>query len=480
SEYLTFDLLYQVSYMSAIATAGIPRNKIFEFACQLPCYTSRYFKEIQTLAEKMRYDYATACRKVGETAREEPVRGLLLRWSSAMTAGEAEADFLGQEAKISVQAFENAYIGSVDSLRQWTEAYAAIIISTALIVMVSAISMLIYPVATGITVMVIGLTIATGIAGAYVIWKIAPKEIRLHSPAPYCIPIRRARRLQRVLVPAAVVSFLTVLVAGAGIGWALIICSALLLPVGIAGIIVDRHVKRKDVDIATLLRTTGNVASAVGITTSQALDKLDLRSTTYLTEDIKHLRSRLLSRLNPNLCWERFSLETGSETVYRSVKMFNDATRLGGEPHEAGERSALLPMSINFLRAKRSQVSASFRMLALGLHITVVGLLTFVVQVIMAFSNIAGSMYVESIEGIESTAIEVFALNFETVKILDYLTKPTLILMAITIAFAAKTAEGGSNYTIFTYLAITLATAGIGMIIVPVIASGFFTPVTGF
>jgi archaellum biogenesis protein FlaJ (TadC family) len=160
--------------------------------------------------------------------------------------------------------------------------------------------------------------------------------------------------------------------------------------------------------------------------------------------------------------------------------MFNDATRLGGEPHEAGERSALLPMSINFLRAKRAQVSASFGMLAIGLHATVVALLTFVVQVIMAFSNIAGSMYKESIEGVESKALEVFALNFDTVQILDYLTKPTLILMSITIAFAAKTTAGGSNYTIFAYLAITLATAGAGMLIVPQIASGFFTPVTDF
>jgi archaellum biogenesis protein FlaJ (TadC family) len=270
-----------------------------------------------------------------------------------------------------------------------------------------------------------------------------------------------------------------VLVAGAEVGWALVIGSILFLPVGIAGILLDRQVKKKDEDIATFLRSTGNVASAVGITTSQALDKLDLRSTANLCDDVKHLRSRLISKLKPDLCWQRFSLETGSETVYRSIKMFNDATRLGGEPSDAGERSALLPMSINFLRAKRTQVSSSFRMLAIGLHVAVVGLLTFVVQVIMAFTDVASSIYYEAVEGVESQAIEIFALNFETIGLLSYLTTPTIIIMAIAVAFAAKTAEGGSRYTIFTYLALTLGITGGGMILVPSIAKGFFTPVTG-
>ncbi len=101
SEFLSFDMLYQVSYMSATAAAGIPRTRIFEAACQLPCYTSRYFKEIQTLAEKMRLDYAQACRTVGETAKEGQIRGFLLRWSASMAAGETETEFLGQEARIS-------------------------------------------------------------------------------------------------------------------------------------------------------------------------------------------------------------------------------------------------------------------------------------------------------------------------------------------------------------------------------------------
>ena len=38
SEFLSYDMLYQLSYMSAVASAGISRTRIIEFACDLPCY----------------------------------------------------------------------------------------------------------------------------------------------------------------------------------------------------------------------------------------------------------------------------------------------------------------------------------------------------------------------------------------------------------------------------------------------------------
>ncbi len=480
SEFLSYDMLYQLSYMSAVAAAGISRTRIIEFACDLPCYTSKYFKQIQVLANQMRLDYALACRKVGETAREEPVRGFLLRWSASMAAGEAETDFLQVEARLAAQAFENVYSRDVETLRMWTEAYAAIIISAALMVMVSAVSMLIYPVATGMTIGVVGLTVGAAIVGAWMVWKVAPKEIRFHSYTPYCIPHRRARRLEFILLPTAAVSFMGVLVIGGGLGWAIVLASILMLPVGIAGTMLDRQVRKKDSDVSTFIRSTGSIASAVGITTSMALKKLDLRSVASLADDVKSLQGRLLTRLKPELCWHRFSLETGSETVYRTIKMFQDATRLGGEPEEVGDRSCLLATSLNFLRAKRAQVSNSFALLVLGMHFAIVGLLVFVAQVIVAFANAAAGSYYEAVEGVESAALEVFSLNFGSIGILEYTTTPVLLVLSITVAFAAKVAQGGSKYTFYNYLGVALLATGGGMVMVPPIADALFSPITAF
>ncbi|MBM3155743.1 MAG: archaellar assembly protein FlaJ [Chloroflexi bacterium] len=476
-DYLGYDLFYQLSYMSSIAAAGLPRSQIFEFAAQLPCSSSRYFAEINLLCKQMRYDYAVACRIVGESAKEESVKSLLLRLSSSLGSGEPESEFLAQEAKIQAEAFKNEYERGVESLRKWTEAYAALIVSAALIVMVAAISMLIYPVAIGITVALVGVTIMVSILGAWAIYRVSPKEVRVHNQSLYCPAHRRARQLAGILLPIAVAAFFVLVLIGAGLGWGLMVAGVLMLPVGVAGLIFDRQVTKKDTDISTFLRSLGNVASAIGITVSNALDRLDLRSTANLSGDVKRLRSRLISRLRPELCWQRFSVETGSETIYRSVKMFHDATRLGGDPEEVGGRSSLIAMSLDFLRAKRGQVSSSFVLLVLGMHAALVALLLFVVQVLNIFSKTVEGVYTQAVEGAPSGVLDVFGFSFENVHILGTLVLPVILVMAGANAFAIKAADGGNRFKLFVYLGVTLSLSGAALVFVPIAASKIFSSI---
>ena len=477
SEYINFDLFYQLSYMSSIAAAGISRSQIFEFASQLPCSSSRYFKEIHLLAKQLRYDYAVACRMVGESTEVESIKSLLLRLASSLGSGEAEADFLAQEAEVQAEAFKNEYERGVESLRKWTEAYAALIVSAGLIVLVAAISMIIYAVAIPFTVTLVGVTICVAVLGAWAIHRVSPKEVRVHSPSAYCAAHSRARWMERILLPVAVVCFFIVLLAGWGLGWALIAVSILVLPIGIAGVLLDRQVKKKDSDISTLLRSLGNIASAVEITVSNALQRIDLRSTANLAGDVKRLHSRLASRLKPEICWQRFSLETGSETVYRSVKMFNDAARLGGDPEEVGERSSLVAMTLDFLRAKRGQVSSSFTFLAIGMHAALVALLVFVVQVIMLFAGVVEGVYTEAVAEAQTKSVEVFSFSFDSVRLLEVLALPCILVLSVTNAFAIKAADGGSSYKIFVYLGLTLGLSGMGLVIVPMLANRIFSTI---
>jgi flagellar protein FlaJ len=476
SEYLSFDLFYQLSYMSSIAAAGISRSQIFEFASKLPCSSSRYFGEIHYLAKQMRYDYAVACRTVGEAAEAESARSLLLRLASSLGSGEKEADFLAQEAKVQAEAFKNEYERDVESLRKWTEAYAALIVSAALVVMVAAISMLIYSAAMSFTVSLVGVTICVCIAGAWAVYRVSPKEVRVHSPPVLkCKAHSRARWLARILLPAAISCFFITLLAGFGLGWALIAVSVLILPVGIAGSLFDRQVRRKDTDISTFLRSLGNVASAVGITVSSALERLDLRATSNLAKDVRCLHSRLASRLKPEICWQRFSVETGSETIFRSVKMFNDAARLGGDPEEVGERSSLVATTLNFLRARRSQVSSSFGILAFVMHAALVMLLVFVVQVILLFGKVVQGVYTQGVEEAQTKALEVFSFSFEGVQLLETLALPCILVMSVTTAVAVMSADGGSGYKLSGYLAVTLGLSGIGLVVVPMLVGSIFS-----
>lgn len=478
SETLGFDLLYQLSYMSAISAAGIPRGQIFELASKLPCRVSVYLQEIVLLVQKMRYDYAVACRMVGESIKKEAVKSLLLRLASSLGSGEPEASFLAQEARIQAEAYKNEYERGIESLRKWSEAYAAMVVSAALIVMVAAVSMLIYPVGTGFVLTLTILTIATSIIGAWMVYRVAPREFRIHATASYCTRLVKIRRLERVFLSLAVVSVIISLLVGLELGWILIIISALILPIGIASVAFERSINKKDRDISTFLRSLGNVASAIGVNITQAVGRLDLRSTAALVPDVERLRSRLSSRLNPDLCWQRFSLETGSELVYRSIRMFHDATRLGGEPEEVGARSSLLAMSLDLLRAKRGQVSSSFAFLALGIHAAIVGLLAFVTQVVLAFSRIVEDVYNEALASAPSQTIDIFSFNFGNVYILETLSLPCLLVLAGATAFAANAADGGSRQRLYLYLAFTFGMSGAAMVAVPMLTEMIFTSVS--
>jgi archaeal flagellar protein FlaJ len=472
------DLLYELSYMSSIATTGLPRREIFELAGQLPCSASQYLREVNLLTNKFRYDYATACRMVGEQVKDETVKSLFLRLSSSLSSGEKETTFFAQEAKTQANAYINDYERRVESLRKWSEAYAAMVVSAALIVMVAAVSMLIYPVGMGFIIALTCITIAVGVIGAWMVYISSPKEMKIHAGTSFCSSQNRTRLLEKILIPVAAVTLVALLIARVELGWILIVTSSMLVPVGISSIFFERQVSKKDRDISTLLRSLGNISSATGIPISNAISRLDVRSTAALIPDVKRLRSRIASKIRPDLCWQRFAVESGSELIYRSVRMFHDATRLGGDPEAVGERSSILAQSMEFLRAKRGQVSSSFNFLAMGIHASLVALLVFVTQIVTTFGTLVAGVYQDAVAGAPNRSLDVFGFNFQNVGILNTLTLPCLLVLAGATAFAVNATEGGSRQRLYLYMAITFGMSGIAMVAVPQVTHMLFSTIS--
>ena len=120
---LSFDMFYQLSYMSTIASAGVPRDQIFGRSSELQCASAEYFKRIELARTRLKYDYARACQAVGESLSEEEVKGLLLRLSSSLISGEPEDEFLTRESKARAEDYENEYGRNLEALKMWTDAY---------------------------------------------------------------------------------------------------------------------------------------------------------------------------------------------------------------------------------------------------------------------------------------------------------------------------------------------------------------------
>ena len=137
-----FDLLSNLTYMWVLSTGSLSRSRIVEQCGRQSLKTAVFFEHIHVATERMKMGYSQAFQIVSEKARASSVKSLLLRFAAAMSSGESEGEFIAQEATTEAERFGNEYERSVENLRKWTDAYAAVLISVTLIMVVSLVSTL--------------------------------------------------------------------------------------------------------------------------------------------------------------------------------------------------------------------------------------------------------------------------------------------------------------------------------------------------
>jgi len=475
--FLSFDLLYQLSYMSVIAAAGVPRDKIFEHSARLPCASAEHFRRVELACRRLKYDYAKACRVVGESAKEEEIKELLLRFSSSLLSGEPEAEFLGREAEAQAEAYDNEYGRKLETLKLWTDAYVSLILSAVLVIIMGIVSTMIWKIEMAFIVGLVVIAIATAGFGVWLIYLMAPREIVVLRWAG-SREQKLARRLFKLLVPLAVIIGILLSVSGAGLGWALVAVAALIFPVGLISGRDEKKVSKRDTEVGPFLRSLGGVSGAVGTTVKDALARIDLESINTLRREVKRLHTRLVSGISNKISWRRFIDETGSELANRSVGMFYDAIDMGGEPEQAGHRASLFASKIALLRARRKTVSTPFRWLCIAMHAAVTALLVFITEVITIFGGLIGKATetMPRVSGAPSAA-SFTSFNFSGLEFMNSLVLPLVVIFAVANAVAPSIADGGSHYKILYNLAITAAISGISLALLPSLAGMLFKSV---
>ncbi|MBI2859095.1 MAG: hypothetical protein HYX90_08460 [Chloroflexi bacterium] len=471
-ELLGFDLVYQISYLSAVSAAGIPRHQIFQLASRLDCCTAPYFGEIDRLSRGMNYQYAEACRIVGETAKEREIQSLLLRLSSCLQTGEPEMAFMEQEAKIQTESYGNRYEGGVESLKKWADAYVALMVSVALIIVVAAVSTVIYNTGTGFVMGLIVVMVAVSAMGSWIIYRTAPREVKV-------LPNRGGQRwphlMFMLMVPGALAAGSILFLAGAAYGTVIAVVGAMLVPVGVAALSFDSGVSKRDAELGTFLRTLGSTGSAIGTTPTEALGRLDLRSIGSLSVAVKRLHIRLKARVTPELCWHRFVLETGSELARRCSRIFLDGTGLGGDSGEVGARTSVLARQVNYNRERRQLVSSTFGYLTLIVHAALSFLLVFSIEVVHGFGKIVSEAGIGIQSAGQLSAVTgALSFDFKNLQFLKDMMVPVVVVLSLVNAFTAKVVDGGHPYKVFFYLGLTLLSSGLALIAAPILTSMIF------
>jgi flagellar protein FlaJ len=465
-----FALFYQLTYMSAMAAAGLSRSKTFEIAAQSGSSAARYFAAINTLVDEFRYDYPEACRRIGTQARSENMRSFLLRLSDTLRSGEPLAEFLAREAEVQAADYENKYERSLESLKQWSNAFSSIVISAALIVIIQVISSMIYSMDTRVMSGLVSTGVIMAGFGAWIIWRSAPRETMTLSPSQGSQEQRRALSLFRTLLPLAMAVGSALHLVGVSLGWNLILVSALLLPSGIVSLISDRRTNKKDEEFSTFLRSTGGMATSSGTTLREALTKIDLSSFPTLEPEITRLSTRLQALVSPELCWHRFGLESGSKLIVEVTSIFHSAVKTGGDPERVGYLCSLFAAKTTQLRAKRRLVAGTFAGLATVMQAVVATLMIFVLSIVNNFAELVAELMPSGEAAADGQAQMNMAMASFTPGELQFLSTITvgMILLLATIgALAAIAADGGFKIKITFYLAVTTLISGACLLVIP-------------
>ncbi|MEE8518501.1 MAG: hypothetical protein V3S98_05195 [Dehalococcoidia bacterium] len=471
---LGFDLLFQLTHLSAVAAAGVTRAKLFKIAAAIPSTTAHYFDEIDQIVTTMNYQYAEACRVVGERAQEEDVQGFFLRFSSALNSGENEADFLAAEAEIQADSYGNVYERQLESLKKWTDAFTALIVSAALIIVVATVSTMIFDLGTtfvgGLVLSMIGIS---GM-GVWIIYRASPRELRTLTGERALRSQGKTKKAFTLLLPAAFVLASLMALFGMSFGAMLIGFGVTIIPVGVLARRLDRQITKVDQDVSTFVRVLGATVSAIGTTPVVAIGRMDMRAMPTLTKYVAELRTRLVARIGTTLSWDRLVDETGSELVRRSLRVFLDGTSMGGDADEVGKLTAVMGLKLNQLRAKRRLVADSFAYLSLAMHIVISFLLIFIIEVVNGFNTLIATANVDIAGGSGAALGAVLSFNLANLRFLQYSMAPVVIVLGVVNALAPKIASGGYSHTFYYHLGLNMALSGVALVIAPVLAGVIF------
>ena len=472
-EFSAFDLFYQITYMSATAAAGLPRRKVFELGARIPSSIAPYFVRINDLVANLQYDYPTACRMIGNDAHYEEVKSFLLRLADALESGDPLTTFLAREADAQGDQYSNKYDRDVESLKKWTDAYASLIISEALLVIINLVSTMIYSMSSALMAGLLGVAVLMSFFGTWVLSRSAPRETMVVRPPAGSPEQRQIRGLFRLVGPITLAVSAILIALGVSGEAVMLLGAAVLIPIGLMSSASDKKLAAKEREISAFLRSLGGMATSTGTTLTEALSRMELSSFPNLKPDVERLAKRLRARIDPVICWQRFSSETGSQLITQVIDIFKDAVMLGGDPDEVSTRCSAFTSRTAQLRAKRKMVSSTFFWLTVVMHGALSSLLTLVLQIVLKFKSLVEAAIDPDQVSAAMEVMEVPLLTFDTrqVMLLKVMATGIVVLLVVVNAVSLLATDGGFKPKICLYLSILLAVSAISLAIAPRLVS---------
>lgn len=486
------DLLFMTTYMASLAIADATRPEIFSYAANRHEYISaKYIGKVDTFVKKWNYSYAESLSIVAERTQNDILRSMLNRYANSIDSGVPDEDFLSNELSTVRSVYRSQLEQGMSMLQKWSDAYVALLLSGTVIAIIMMISVVIYaPGDLQSTFnMSYGIILAICVFGISLMYSSVPDDPKTHGLIERMSKEQETvHAMERIIVPLTVAAIVILAVLGISASLIFILAGILMAPLGIVGFIDDHNITLRDNDFSVFIRSFGAIMGGQGATAVQALGSLDRKSLTALGPLIDSVYSKLNLGLDEKQCWDKFVGESGSDLIYKYLNIFRDTVALGGPPEPIGTVVGSSMLEQTLLREKKDNLSKSFIVLLIPMHIAMTGLLVALYQILVVLTDSVATMMTKfqevaassggvssgmSMSGIFGGGMNLFT-NFPKEAMQTYVVI-SLTIFTIGDIIAARIVGGGDRYMYYFYAAIFCTLTGLVLLIAPTAVGLFFS-----
>ncbi len=458
---------FYITHMGALATSEVSRKEMMRILSERKEYKAlaEETRKIYLLMDKWNKNLAQACRFLAKRTPSKIFADFLDRMAHEIDSGEDFKEFIKREQENVMNAFANLYQGKLYGVDVFKEVYVSLIISLAFFTAFAMIA----PFLAGISVrfmlmimFVLFLIVEFGIL--FYLKTVVPVDPIWQTSGELTSTDWKLYKWFYIscvlcLIAFTIVLFVTFVFKIVSIPPPFIIAIS-VTPLIIPGMMAKKEeaiIKNKDKNAPSFIMSLGASASARGGNVIDSLKYLTTHDFGALTKDIVALYKRLSTRINKKRAWEKFSINTNSNLIYRFIDMFVEALYLGGDPKDAAEIVSKNFARINSLRERRDRTANTFVGICYGAIIGIAVALYISFGVVGVINHMFTSLsisgkYLQNILHTVSSA-EIMYINVIILAI--------LFLHAIVSAVAIKMIDGGRWMSGFLHLVGMIWTAAI-------------------
>ncbi len=362
---------YYITHLGVLSTSQMSRKELLKRVASNEAYgyLAEETDKIYMLMNDWGLSFAQACRFIARRTPSELYADFLDRFAHALDAGENLETFLTTEQKVVMNDFDTMYRAALSSIELVKETFVSMVMALVFLASFA----IIMPILTGMdaTMLMVGtifIFIGTEALLVYFAKMKVPGDRIWHT-----LPIETdADRAIKISFP---ISLLLCMIVSIPVIFLLdfpftISLSIILTPLILTGQIASRaenHIKRKDNNFASFIRSLGSSSGARGGLINESLRQLTYHDFGPLTKDVTELYTRISTRIDKMKSWNYFAAGTGSNLIERFGNIFAEGTHIGGKPEVIGEIIADNFMHIVSLRKLRYSSSSSLVGIMYGL-----------------------------------------------------------------------------------------------------------------